>query len=62
MVPKAPHEGFKGNVITVGEYDDTSVEGLQVKAWFKMGIYEYKLCVVVALLLHRMYHCNRRDV
>ena len=38
LVPKAPHEGFEGNVITVGEYDDISVEGLQVKAWFKMGI------------------------
>lgn len=62
MVPKAPHEGFKSNAVTVGEYGDISVEGLQVKAWLKMGIYEYKLCMVVALLFHRMYLCNRCDV
>lgn len=62
LVPKPAHEGFKGNIITFGEYGDVSVEGLQAKVWFKVGIYEYKLCIVIASLLQRMYHCNGYDV
>lgn len=62
LVPKPAHEAFKGTVITLGEYDDVSVEGLQVKVWFKVGIYEHKLLMHIASLLHGTYHCNGCDV
>lgn len=34
---------LKSTVIIFEEYDDVSVESLQVKVWFKMRMYKYKL-------------------
>ena len=53
---------FHGSVITLGEYGGVSVEGLQVKVWFKVGIDESKLCTVAASLLPRLDHCSGCDV
>lgn len=50
MIPKSAGEVLTGAIVRLGGYRDTTVDGIKVEGWMKMGMFEWTLCEVVASL------------